>query len=119
MLVVSRKIKPPQPGSRPPEDIRMMSNNKISAESTSPDKFDRAARINGAISNDSENDAYFLILYLGTAIFAYSVNADILRDSLIENDMFDLIETKHSKHHEMFRRNHLTELGLGDNIDGK
>ncbi|CAF0898894.1 unnamed protein product [Rotaria sp. Silwood1] len=28
--------------------------------------------------------------------------------------MFDLIETKH---HEMFRRNHLTELGLGDNID--
>ncbi|CAF3490321.1 unnamed protein product [Rotaria sp. Silwood1] len=42
-----------------------------------------------------------------------------LRDSLIENDMFDLIETKHSKHHEMFRRNHLTELGLGDNIDGK
>ncbi len=33
--------------------------------------------------------------------------------------MLDLIETTHSKHYEMFRRNRLTELGLADNIDGK
>ena len=42
-----------------------------------------------------------------------------LRDSLIEKNMLDLIETTHSKHYEMFRRNRLTELGLADNIDGK
>jgi septin 6/8/11 len=33
--------------------------------------------------------------------------------------MLDLIETTHSKHYEMFRRNRLTELGLADNVDGK
>ena len=33
--------------------------------------------------------------------------------------MLDLIETTHSKHYEMFRRNRLTELGLTDSIDGK
>ncbi|CAF3794628.1 unnamed protein product [Rotaria sp. Silwood1] len=33
--------------------------------------------------------------------------------------MLDLIETTHSKHYEIFRRNRLTELGLNDNIDGK
>lgn len=42
-----------------------------------------------------------------------------LRDSLIEKNMLDLIETTHSKHYETFRRNRLTELGLMDNIDGK
>lgn len=42
-----------------------------------------------------------------------------LRDSLIEKNMLDLIETTHSKHYEMFRRNRLSELGLADNIDGK
>lgn len=33
--------------------------------------------------------------------------------------MLDLIETTHSKHYELFRRNRLTELGLTDNVDGK
>ena len=33
--------------------------------------------------------------------------------------MLDLIETTHSKHYELFRRNRLAELGLADNIDGK
>ncbi len=42
-----------------------------------------------------------------------------LRDSLIEKNMLDLIETTHSKHYELFRRNRLTDLGLTDNIDGK
>ena len=42
-----------------------------------------------------------------------------LRDSLIEKNMLDLIETTHSKHYENFRRNRLTDLGLTDNIDGK
>ncbi len=42
-----------------------------------------------------------------------------LRDSLIEKNMLDLIETTHSKHYETFRRNRLTDLGLTDNIDGK
>lgn len=42
-----------------------------------------------------------------------------LRDSLIEKNMLDLIETTHSKHYEMFRRNRLTELGMADNVDGK
>ncbi|CAF1089040.1 unnamed protein product [Rotaria sp. Silwood1] len=42
-----------------------------------------------------------------------------LRESLIEKNMLDLIETTHSKHYEIFRRNRLTELGLNDNIDGK
>jgi len=42
-----------------------------------------------------------------------------LRDSLIEKNMLDLIETTHSKHYEIFRRNRLTDLGLTDNIDGK
>ncbi|CAF5084542.1 unnamed protein product, partial [Rotaria magnacalcarata] len=31
--------------------------------------------------------------------------------------MLDLIETTHSKHYEMFRRNRLGELGLADNVD--
>lgn len=42
-----------------------------------------------------------------------------LRDSLIEKNMLDLIETSHSKHYENFRRNRLTDLGLTDSIDGK
>ncbi|UJR26656.1 hypothetical protein I4U23_007973 [Adineta vaga] len=42
-----------------------------------------------------------------------------LRDSLIEKNMLDLIETTHWKHYEIFRRNRLTDLGLTDNIDGK
>ncbi|CAF4037718.1 unnamed protein product [Adineta steineri] len=42
-----------------------------------------------------------------------------LRDSLIEKNMLDLIETTHSKHYEIFRRNRLTELGLTDSVDGK
>ncbi|CAF3789550.1 unnamed protein product, partial [Rotaria sp. Silwood1] len=58
---------------------RNANNDKNSTGSTSPDASDTAMRINGAISNDSENDTYFLILYLGTAIFSYSVNADIVR----------------------------------------
>lgn len=33
--------------------------------------------------------------------------------------MLDLIETTHTKHYEMFRRNRLAELGLSDSIDGK
>ncbi|CAM4794954.1 unnamed protein product [Rotaria magnacalcarata] len=42
-----------------------------------------------------------------------------LRESVIEKNMLDLIETTHSKHYEIFRRTRLAELGLTDSIDGK
>ncbi|CAF1415058.1 unnamed protein product [Rotaria magnacalcarata] len=57
----------------------IVTKQKTSPGLPPPDTSDRPTRINGAIRNDSENDAYFLILYLGTAIFSYSVNADIVR----------------------------------------
>lgn len=49
---------------------------KGSAKSNNDDVIER---INGCLTNDSENDTYFLILYLGTAIYSYSLNPDLVR----------------------------------------
>lgn len=81
MLIVTFRQNPPKPGARAPEDAprKVEHQNNSTAAVQPPNDFDRAARINAAIRNDSENDAYFLILYLGTAIFSYSLNPDVVR----------------------------------------
>ena len=62
------------PGSRPPEDkmlksksVEPSSNQSVQAE------FTKDVRANKVISNDGENDPYFFILLLATAVFSDDV----------------------------------------------
>lgn len=74
LLIVSKQMQQSKSGSQQPVESRNSTNDGKQTGSG-----DLPTRINGIISNDSENDTYFLILYLGTSIFSYSVNADIVR----------------------------------------
>lgn len=71
MLIVSKQMQKSDSGKGPVEDARKKNNGD--------DSSDTPTLVNGCIRNDSENDTYFVILYLGTSIFSYSVNADIVR----------------------------------------
>lgn len=63
-------------GSRPPED-RMFKRGQVEHSSSSSSivavEFSKDVRINKVIHNDAENDFYFLILYLATAIYTDSL----------------------------------------------
>jgi uncharacterized MAPEG superfamily protein len=62
---------PIQPGSRAPEDYPK--GNKPSPNAPPPIPFTLDMRANKVITNDSENDTYFLILLLATAVFTDTV----------------------------------------------
>ena len=72
--------KPLIAGSRPPED-RMFKRGQIEPSSSTTNEisveFTKDVRINKVIHNDAENDIYFLILYLATAIYT---DASLSRD---------------------------------------
>ncbi|UJR29746.1 hypothetical protein I4U23_017294 [Adineta vaga] len=71
--------KPFPPGSRPPEDSKL-SGVKIQQSPTTTTsnqiEFTKDVRVNKTIHNDTENDPYFLILLIATALFSdgYSRN---------------------------------------------
>lgn len=64
--------KPLIAGSHPPED-RLFKRGQVEPSSSSiatPLEFSKDVRINKIIHNDAENDIYFLILYLATAVYS-------------------------------------------------
>ncbi|CAF1466714.1 unnamed protein product [Rotaria sordida] len=74
MLVVggiAGRNRPFPPGSRVPEDkIFKKSQVDTSTVETDNNEFTKNVRVNKTIGNDTENDMYFLILLLATAIFS-------------------------------------------------
>ncbi|CAF1675405.1 unnamed protein product [Adineta ricciae] len=64
--------KPFPPGSRPPEDSKLtrVKIQKTPTTTTNEIEFTRDVRVNRVIHNDTENDPYFFILLLSTAIFS-------------------------------------------------
>ena len=71
---------PLPPGSRVPEDNpRRRERTEASSEGPAPIDFTLDMRVNKTITNDSENDAYFLILLLATAAFSDSVSGNATR----------------------------------------
>ena len=81
LLIVSMIIgykKPLTGGSRPPEDkIFKRGQVEPSTSAIVPTEFTKNVRINKVIHNDAENDTYFLILLLATAIYS---DASLSRD---------------------------------------
>ncbi|CAF1548064.1 unnamed protein product, partial [Rotaria sordida] len=78
MLIVTRQTQPFQSSVRLPEDdIRKNKQKQNPTESTPQRVVDRDVRINGVITNDAENDTYFLVLLLATALFSDFVNGDV------------------------------------------
>ena len=73
MLVIggiAGRHRPFLPGARPPED-RIL---KKAQPETTQIEFTKDIRVNKTISNDSENDPYFLILLLATAVFSDGIS---------------------------------------------
>ena len=68
---VSIRGKPLQPGARVPED-NPKRKERVQSSTTEPPpiEFTTDMRVNKTITNDSENDTYFLILLLATAIYS-------------------------------------------------
>jgi len=73
IALVARRGKPFPPGSRVPEDNKLRGGNvEVTTTATTSDQseFTKDVRVNKTINNDSENDTYFLILLLATAVFS-------------------------------------------------
>ncbi|CAF0781744.1 unnamed protein product [Adineta steineri] len=72
MLAVAmsaRRGKPFSPGSRPPEDNKLIGKQTtVVTDTYSPVEFIKDVRATKTINNDTENDPYFFILLLATAI---------------------------------------------------
>ncbi|CAF1033554.1 unnamed protein product [Rotaria magnacalcarata] len=69
---VSGRNRPFPTGSRVPEDsiLKRKAQMESSTTETVHVEFTKDARVNKTIGNDSENDTYFLILLLATAVFS-------------------------------------------------
>ncbi|CAF0747666.1 unnamed protein product [Adineta steineri] len=72
MLAVAmstRRGKPFPPGSRPPEDNKLIGKQTtVTTDTSSPIEFTKDVRATKTINNDTENDPYSFILLLATAI---------------------------------------------------
>ncbi|CAM4784481.1 unnamed protein product [Rotaria magnacalcarata] len=90
MLIASGIVKSSGAASQPVEVARNGNSGKGSKELASSDKADLPTLINNAITNDSENDTYFLILYLGTE----NVLIQSTRSSLDQSKVFVNLVTK-------------------------
>jgi uncharacterized MAPEG superfamily protein len=79
ILAVIGSKRPPLP-SRVPED-RVLNRRPVATSTidTAPIEFSKDVRANRVIHNDAENDTYFLILLLATAVFSDSLNPDRVR----------------------------------------
>jgi len=71
---------PFRPGSRVPEDDpNRNKQTTISTNAPAPIQFTLDMRVNKVITNDAENDTYFLILLLATAVFTDSLSGNATR----------------------------------------
>jgi uncharacterized MAPEG superfamily protein len=79
VMGIAGRGKPLAPG-RVPED-KLMKKGQVTASTvdTAPVVFTKDVRVNKVITNDTENDTYFLILLLATAAFSDSSNGDCVR----------------------------------------
>jgi uncharacterized MAPEG superfamily protein len=70
----------PFPPGRVPED-KILKRGQVVAPTAEgvPLVFTKDVRVNKTITNDTENDTYFLILLLATAVFSDSENGDCVR----------------------------------------
>jgi len=69
---------PLQPGSRVPEDGPKR-NKPISVDTPRPIEYTLDMRVNKIITNDAENDTYFQILLLATAVFTDTLSGNTTR----------------------------------------
>jgi uncharacterized MAPEG superfamily protein len=82
MLVVAGiagRNKPLPPGRVPEDKILKRGRVTPPVTQTAPMEFTKDVRVNKAITNDTENDTYFLILLLATAVFSDSLNGNCTR----------------------------------------
>ncbi|CAF0925910.1 unnamed protein product [Adineta steineri] len=83
MLAVAmsaKRGKPFPPGSRPPEDNKLIGKQTtVVTDTSSPIEFTKDIRVTKMINNDIENDPYFFILLLATAIFSDSASQNCTR----------------------------------------
>jgi uncharacterized MAPEG superfamily protein len=78
---VAGRHKPFLAGSRPPED-KMLKNKDVDPwiiTGITQLEFTKDVRANRIIGNDSENDTYFLVLLLATAVFSDDVSGSSTR----------------------------------------
>jgi uncharacterized MAPEG superfamily protein len=70
----------PFPPGRVPED-KILKRGQVEPSTTGNihGDFSKDVRVNKTINNDSENDTYFLILLLATAVFSDSANGNCTR----------------------------------------
>ncbi|CAF1341822.1 unnamed protein product [Adineta steineri] len=66
----------PRPPGRVPEDYK---TKRKSVGTPIQNRFTKDVRVNKTINNDSENDTYFLILLLATAVFSDTSNGNVIR----------------------------------------
>ena len=72
--------KPIPPGTRVPEDIKRRGpHEEVSKTEPSPIEFTTDMRVNKTITNDSENDTYFLIILLATTVFSNTPSGSATR----------------------------------------
>ena len=76
---ISRRGKP-LPAGRAPED-KKLTGGQVAPDAQNQVEFTKDVRVNKTISNDTENDTYFLILLLATAVFSDgpSGNGNVIR----------------------------------------
>jgi len=79
IIIIGGRNKPLPPG-RVPED-RFANRGQVAnvTTETALAVITKDVRANKVINNDSENDTYFLILLLATAVFSDSANGDCVR----------------------------------------
>jgi len=76
---IAGRNKPFPPGRVPEDRILKRGQVEQSMAGTIHGDFSRDVRVNKTITNDSENDTYFLILLLATAVFSDSSNGNCTR----------------------------------------
>lgn len=76
----SIRAKPIPVGTRVPEDIKRQ-RQEVEGLNTEPARieFSTDMRVNKTITNDTENDIYFLILLLATAVFSDAASGNATR----------------------------------------
>lgn len=79
VIAITGRNKPFAPGRVPEDKFMKRGQVATSTVDTAPVVFGKDARANKVITNDSENDTYFLILLLATAAFSDISNGDCVR----------------------------------------
>jgi uncharacterized MAPEG superfamily protein len=80
LAIIARGRKPFPPGTRVPED-NTLRGTQVQTSTVEPGQieFTKDVRVNKTIGNDTENDTYFLVLLLATAVFSDTVSGNTTR----------------------------------------